>query len=297
MKKIGVVGVGNMGFYFASNFLKANYQVIVNDVNEEALKKIEAQGAVLAKSPKELAEKTEIVVLSLPNPQIVEQVVAGPEGLLSGLKPSSVIIDMSTIDPGTSVRLSKLASEKGIYMLDAPVSGGVKGAANGTLTIMVGGDERVLEKYKDDLNVLGKNIIHMGPAGSGQMTKLCNNMATAVNAIALAEVLLAGCKAGLDLEKLRMVLGNSTGSSFVLTNYAPLNLFKGDLSPMFALNLMYKDVSLFLKWADELNMPAPISNLGREIYRMAKNRDLGNKDFMAVFSYYEEISNSTLPIK
>jgi len=221
-------------------------------------------------------------------------VVTGEEGILRTARPGATIVDMSTGDPATARRIEAACRAAGINFLDAPVSRGVIGAEKGTLLIMVGGDEEVLEAARPVLSVLGSEIIHVGGPGSGQVVKLCNNMLAAIHMQALGEVLVAGVKAGVDLEVLSSVLTAGTGGSWVLSNHLPGTIFAGDDSTRFALELMHKDVWLFLRAAEELGLATPLAAVAAQTLRMAKSEGFGPRDYSAIIRYFEHLAHTSL---
>lgn len=296
-KTIGFIGCGNMGKGMVKNLLKAGNKVKVFDVNEEAAKALAADGAVPTKSVKECAQGAEVVMLSLPSPEAVEKSITGPEGVLEVLQPGSYIIDLSTIDPDTTKRIHSIAAAKGIRTLDAPVSGGPHGAASASLSVMVGGDKEDFEAVRDILSVIGdpKKIVYCGPIGSGQVVKLCNNTAAAIQTIALAETLLMGVKAGVDLKVLVESFKASSANCYTLEDRFPKTVFRDNYEPpVFALYLMHKDVSLYMATAMSLKVPSPIAALANEYYTVAMNHGKEKMDYTVVCKQLEEIANSRI---
>src|SRR3972149_7046833 len=196
--KVGFIGVGSMGNPMAQNLLKAGHALTVHDLRCEAAQNLEAMGAAWAQSAREAAAWAEVVITSLPMPKDVEDTVLGSSGVLAGMRPGGAVIDMSTNAPAVVQRLAQVAKGRGIDFLDAPVSGGVRGARNATLAIMVGGDKDVYERVAPLLRALGSNVFHVGPAGTGNVAKLINNMMAFVNMVAAIEGLVLGAKAGID---------------------------------------------------------------------------------------------------
>ena len=219
--RVAVIGVGNMGGRMSRRLLAAGYPLTISDASLELVAALVAEGALAAASAAEAAREADLVILSLPTPAIVEAVVTGEQGILRTARPGTTVVDMSTGDPGTARRVEAACRAAGVNFLDAPVSRGVMGAEKGTLLIMVGGDEEVLEATRPVLSVLGSEIIHVGGPGSGQVVKLCNNMLSAINMQALGEVLVTGVKAGVELEVLARVLTAGTGGSWGLSNHLP----------------------------------------------------------------------------
>jgi 3-hydroxyisobutyrate dehydrogenase len=290
---LAFIGIGNMGGRMLCRLLVAGYSVKVYDVQAKAVEEAVARGAQRAASPAEAASDADVVLTCLGGPTIVEQVIAGPGGVLEGARKGSLIADMSTIDPGTAIRLAKTTGERGIRYVDAPVSGGAVGAEEGTLTFMMGGDSADVEELRPVLEHLGRNFVHVGRTGSGQMTKLCNNMLLGVYIASACEVLLTGVKAGLDLQTLRGVIMTSSGASF------PLNLLvdavlQGFGEPKFSLDMMSKDVSLFMQAAADARMPTPVCSLIQQVFRSAQSQGLGSSDVFTVATFYEQLTGAKL---
>ena len=292
--RVAFIGVGNMGGRMTRRLLGAGHAVAVHDPSVALVEALVAEGASAAATPAEAARGAELVLLSLPTPAIVESVVTGPEGVLAGAAPGTTIVDMSTADPGTAQRVEAACRAVGVNFLDAPVSRGVVGAEKGTLLIMVGGDPEVLEAARPVLSVLGSDIVHVGGPGSGQVAKLCNNMLAAINMQALGEVLVTGVKAGVDLEVLAEVLTGGTGGSWVLSNHLPATIFSGDTATRFALDLMHKDVWLFLRTAEEEGLSTPLAAVAAQSLRMAKSEGYGPRDYSAIINYFEHLGHTRL---
>jgi 3-hydroxyisobutyrate dehydrogenase len=274
--------------------LAAGHSLTVYDTDRGLVEGLVAEGATGAGSPAEAARDAELVILSLPTPAIVEAVVSGEDGVLRTARPGTTVIDMSTADPSTARRVEAACRATGVNFLDAPVSRGVVGAEKGTLVIMVGGDAEVLESARPVLSVLGSDIIHVGGPGSGQVAKLCNNMLSAINMQALGEVLVTGVKAGVDIEVLVEVLSAGTGASWGLTNHLPATILAGDEGTRFALELMHKDVWLFMRTAEEQGLSTPLAATAAQTLRMAKSEGYGPRDYSAIISYFEKLGNTQL---
>jgi len=292
--RVAMIGVGNMGGRMSRRLLAAGYPLTVSDPSPELVDGLVAEGAQAAVSAAEAARDTDLVILSLPTPAIVETVVTGEQGILRTARPGTTVVDMSTGDPGTARRVEAACRAAGVSFLDAPVSRGVVGAEKGTLLIMVGGDEEVLDAARPVLSVLGSDIIHVGGPGSGQVVKLCNNMLAAINMQALGEVLVTGVKAGVDLEVLASVLTAGTGGSWVLSNHLPSTIFAGDDGTRFALELMHKDVWLFMRAAEEQGLATPLAAVAAQTLRMAKSEGFGPRDYSAIIRYFEHLAHTLL---
>lgn len=286
--KIGVIGTGRMGNLFSQNLLKAGFKIVVMDVNKAAYQNLIGLGAEAAESPAEVGERTDLIITSLPRNEIVQEVITGTKGILEGAKPGTIIIDMSTTFPLTTRWIGKEASKKGVHFLDAPVSGGPKGAREGTLAIMVGGERKVFEKVESVLEKIGNNVFYVGELGAGQSLKLVNNLIYNLNRLAMVEGLALGAKAGIDPKTMVEVVGFSTGNSFAL-QYLAQDILRGSFeSRESSLNLACKTLKLISEFADELNVPLLLTNLARQIYNMAKARGLGEESPSSVIKLYEE---------
>ena len=292
--RLALIGAGNMGGRMGRRLLAAGYSLSVSEPNLELVAPLVEAGAVAAASAGEAAQEAEVVILSLPTPAIVESVVSGEGGILATARPGTTVIDMSTGDPGTARRVEAACRAAGANFLDAPVSRGVVGAEKGTLLIMVGGDAEVLESVRPVLAVLGSEIIHVGGPGSGQVVKLCNNMLSAINMQALGEVLVTGVKAGVELDVLAEVLTAGTGGSWGLSNHLPATIFAGDESTRFALDLMHKDVWLFLRAAEEQGLSTPLAAVAGQTLRIAKSEGYGPADYSAIIHYFEHLAHLSL---
>ena len=292
--RIAFIGVGNMGGRMTRRLLAAGHPVTVCDPSRELVDGLVGEGARAAASAAEAASDAEIVILSLPTPAIVEAVVAGPDGIIGTARPGTVVIDMSTGDPGTAWRVEAACRAAGLNFLDAPVSRGVVGAEKGTLLIMVGGDAEVLEAVRPVLSHLGSDIVHVGGPGSGQVVKLCNNMLAAIHMQALGEVLVTGVKAGVEVDVLAKVLTGGTGGSWILSNHLPATILAGDDGTRFALDLMHKDVWLFLRAAEEQGVATPLAAIAAQTLRVAKSEGYGPRDYSAIIQYFEHLAHIQL---
>jgi len=294
MLKVGFIGLGAMGRPMATNILKAGYSLTVYDVGAALVAEMKNKGAKTATGPNEVAACSDIVLFSLPNGAIVEEVVSGKDGLLSGSHHGQIFIDLSSVTPTHTKKMAELAAAKGVDYLDAPVSGGVSGAASGTLTIMVGGKKEVIARCQEILQVIGKKISHVGSVGSGDAVKLVNNLLLGVNMVAVAEAMTLGVKAGLDPEVLFEIINSSSGRSYALEAKLPNFILKGNFEPGFTVNLQYKDLEMAVQTAKELGTPLIMANFAQQIYEMAKAKGLGQKDISAVIMLNEELAGVTV---
>ncbi len=287
--KIGFIGVGNMGKPMARNLLKAGYSVSVYDLMEANVNELAAEGAIPCKTNLELAASVDVIFASLPNAAIVASVMAGPSGVISACKPGATIIDMSSVSPSSTRKMAKLATDKGVNYVDAPVSGGTAGAAAGTLTIMVGADDAVFEKIKPILEVIGKNIYHVGGTGLGDAIKIVNNLLLGCNMVSLAEALVLGAKCGLKPETMRDIISVSSGNSYALGAKLDKFIMAGDFSGGFMTDLQYKDLGLALESAKEVAMPLPMTAVATEVFEMARAAGLGREDMSSVIKVWEQL--------
>ena len=285
--KVGFIGVGNMGGPMCRNIIKnTNHEVIVFDLNADAMKACTDLGASSAASVADVAARCDVVITSLPLPKIVEDVTLGAGGIAENAKAGTVFIDLSTNAPATAKRVAAGMAAKGIEMLEAPVSGGTARAKDGTIVIMVGGDAKVFESNLPLLKSFSGEVIHLGEIGFGSVAKLINNMLAFCNAAAAAEALMMGKRSGIDLKKLDAVIRNASGMS---SGYAGMatKAFAGDFAPSFALDLAHKDMRLAMELADELGVPGLIAPQVLNLQRMARGMGLGPSDSASVIKVYE----------
>jgi 3-hydroxyisobutyrate dehydrogenase-like beta-hydroxyacid dehydrogenase len=288
--RVGFVGLGTMGARMVANLLKEGHRVTVHDARREVGRPLEAQGARWADSPAESAVGAEITLTSLPGPREVEAVALGERGILQGAEPGSIYADLSTSSPTLIRRIHAAFAEKGVHVLDAPVSGGPYGAEHGILQVMVGGDEAVFERVKPALLAIGDKVGYMGEIGSGEVAKLVHNMVSFISSAAIAEGMTLGVKAGVKPEKLReALLGGAFGQQYALKIRLPEVIFKGDFdTPRFALALLRKDVGLATELARELNVPMALATVGEQLLVEGLARGWGARDSAATFMIQEE---------
>jgi 2-hydroxy-3-oxopropionate reductase len=288
-KKVGFIGLGMMGAPMSKNLLKAGFELTVWNRTTEKMKDIVELGAVAASSPKEVAQKSEVIVTMLAGPSDVEQVVLGKDGVVQGLKPGSVVIDMSTISPEVSRRVAEEVARAGSMMLDAPVGGSVGVAANAALAIQVGGDRQVYESQRDVLSAMGKNIFYIGENGMGCYMKLLGNAIIGANMAVLGEALCLGSKAGIPVKTMVEVL-KTTGAASRVLETRDSNILNGQYKAQFLLKLIVKDLGLVLDTAATDSVPMPISGVVRQIYIQAMADGRGDEDYSAVVATAEKLS-------
>jgi 3-hydroxyisobutyrate dehydrogenase-like beta-hydroxyacid dehydrogenase len=286
--KVGFIGVGNMGGPMCRNIIRnTNHQVTVFDLNADAITACTALGATAGSSTEQVAATSDVIFTSLPMPRHVEEVALGEHGIAANARPSSVFIDLSTNSPATAKRVHAGVAAKSIAMLEAPVSGGVPRATDGTIVIMVGGDQTVFEAQLPLLKSFSKEVIHVGEIGMGSVAKLCNNMLAFSNAAASAEALMLGALAGIDVHKLYDVICNASGNSDAFRGLGK-KAFARDFKPGFALDLAHKDLRLALEMQDELGMPGMIAPQVMSLMRLARAKGWGPDDSSSVLRVYEE---------
>ena len=259
--KVGFIGLGNMGNPMATNLVNAGHELVVHDLRREAATNLLEMGATWADTPKEAVPGRDVVFTSLPVPRDVEAVVLGENGILEGASSETVYMDLSTNSPTAIRRIHDMCAEKGVTVLDAPVSGGTYGAAAATLAVMVGGDKSVYDRMKPTLDAIGSHVVYCGPIGNGMVCKICNNLLSMGIGVLMTEALTMGVKAGVDLATLADVIANSTGGNKRLTDKFPRFLFKGNFEPGFATALAAKDVRLATDLGREYGIPMELSNL------------------------------------
>ncbi len=282
-KKLGLIGLGKMGKPMAENLLRANFPLIVCNRSPKAVEELVKQGAESASSPKEVAMKCEIIILSLPSNEAVTQVILGDEGVVNGFSPGGIVADTSTIDPQLARQISSELQHRGIRFLDAPVSGGPEGAQNATLTFMIGGTRRDLDACKDILEVLGRNIFYMGESGAGQATKLVNQILVATHTVAAADAVRFATAMNLDTKTLEEVIKVSAGDSFVFRRAAPKMIGK-DFGSGWQTSLMHKDLGIIMKTAETKHIPLALTPQTFEIFTEAMSLGLGKVDSAAIIN-------------
>lgn len=288
--KLGFIGLGIMGKPMAKNLLKAGHSLVVFDINQEAVAEVAAAGAVAVSSPREVASQVPIVITMLPNSPQVKEVVLGTNGVLEGAQPGTIIIDMSSIAPLAAKEVAKAAAEKGVEMLDAPVSGGEPKAIDGSLSIMVGGKQDVFDKCKEILLSMGKSATLCGDIGAGNTTKLANQVIVALNIAAMSEALVLGAKAGVDPEAIFQAIRGGLAGSTVLEAKAPMVL-DGNFKPGFKIDLHIKDLSNALETAKEIGVPLMLTSQVMEILQALKVDGKGQSDHSAIVQFYEKLAH------
>lgn len=291
--RIGFIGLGIMGRPMCANLLKAGYQLTVWNRSRPGIDEVTALGAAAGESPADVATKSDIIITIVTDSPDVEKVVLGERGVIEGVRTGSVVIDMTTMSPSVTRTIAARLEEKGVEMLDAPVSGGDVGARAGTLSIMVGGKPEVFERCLPVLEAMGKNIVHIGPAGAGQTTKLCNQIAVAVNMLAGCEAIMLAARSGVDPNKVLQAISAGAAGSWMLSNLAP-RIVNGDYAPGFMVKLAQKDLRLVLEQAAELNLPLPGAALMNQIWRGVEAEGGGELGTQAAIKTLEKMASFSI---
>jgi len=289
MSKIGFIGLGIMGKPMSKNLLKAGYQLIVYDIVKEAVEEVVVAGAEAASSPREVAERCDKFINMLPNSPHVKEVVLGHDGIIEGARPNSILVDMSSIDPIVTREIAARLKEKGIRMLDAPVSGGEPKAIDGTLSIMVGGRQEDFDECYSILKAMGSSVVLTGDIGAGNVTKLANQIIVALNIAAMSEALVLATKAGVDPELVYQAIRGGLAGSAVLDAKAPLVLER-NFRPGFRIDLHIKDLANALAAGHEVGVPLPLASVIMEILQALKVDGLSNADHGAIIRFYEKLA-------
>lgn len=294
MANIAFIGLGNMGAPMAINLLKAGHSLRAFDLSGEALRNVVAQGATGCQTAVDTVQDVELLITMLPAGKHVEAVLLTEDGLLDRLPPGTLVIDASTIDAQISRSLAAAAGERRLAFIDAPVSGGTAGAAAGTLTFMVGGSEGDFARALPYLQCMGKNILHAGPSGAGQVTKVCNNMLLGVLMTGTAEALSLGVANGLDPKVLSGIMAQSSGRNWALELYNPYPGVQAGVPASrgyqggFIVDLMTKDLELAAKAALATRSTTPIGNLTLNLYRLQQGQGKGQLDFSSIIQLFQK---------
>lgn len=282
---IGFIGLGVMGKSMAHNLLRAGYSLVVYTRTKEKAASLLEEGAVWAETVASLAKQVDVVITMVGYPSDVEAVYFGETGLIENVRPNAYLIDMTTSTPSLAEKIYEAAKKRGVFALDAPVSGGDVGAKEGTLTIMVGGDEEAFQACRTIFAVLGKNIIYQGKAGAGQHTKMCNQIAIATNMIGVCEALAYAQKAGLDPLKVLESISQGAAGSWSLSNLAP-RMLAGNFAPGFYVKHFIKDMKIALAEAERMNLQLPGLALAKEMYEQLAEMGEENSGTQALYKHY-----------
>jgi 2-hydroxy-3-oxopropionate reductase len=289
--KVGFIGLGIMGRPMCKNLIQAGFPLTVWNRSRPGIETVVGYGAKAADSPRAVAEQSDVIITMVTDSPDVREVVLGDESVIHGVKRDSVVIDMSTISPSITREIAAVLKSKGVHMLDAPVSGGEKGAIEGTLSIMVGGEASVFARCRPIFEAMGKVIVHVGPIGSGQIVKQCNQVAAVIHLQAMCEALVLAVGAGVDPARMLEAITAGAAGSWMLSNLAP-RILRGDLNPGFYVKLQQKDLRLVMETAEELKLPLPATALVQQFFRSVQadgGDDLGTQ---ALIKTMEKLANT-----
>jgi 2-hydroxy-3-oxopropionate reductase len=289
MLRVGYIGLGLMGKSIARNILKAGFPLIVHNRSQAAVDELVAEGAISAKSPKEVAEQVDIIFTNLPDSPDVEKVALGENGIIHGAHAGLIFIDNSTIKPASARMIAQKLKEKNIFALDAPVSGGDIGAKNGTLTIMVGGQASAVEKSMPVFQAMGKTVTHVGESGAGQVAKAANQIMVAAQMVAMAELLVFSKKAGVDPKKVVDAIKAGAAQCWAL-DIKPPRLFEGNRSPGFKAYMQLKDMNIVLETAKAYNIPISATEENTKFFQMMIDEGMRELDNSAVVGVVEKLA-------
>jgi 2-hydroxy-3-oxopropionate reductase len=293
MLKIGYIGLGLMGKSMARNILKAGFPVVVHNRSRAAVAELVSEGAIEAFSPKEVANQVDIVFTNLPDSPDVEQVLLGKDGVIEGAHSGLIAIDNSTIKPASARMIYQKLAQLGVSALDAPVSGGDIGAKNGTLTIMVGGDDAALQIALPVFNAIGKSVTLVGGAGAGQVAKAANQIMVAAQMVAMAELLIFSKKSGVDAQKVVDAIKGGAAQCWSL-DVKPPRLFAGNRTPGFKAYMQAKDLNIVLETAREYGIPLPATAENAQLFNAMLQMGMADLDNSAVIGVLEQLAGTTL---
>jgi 3-hydroxyisobutyrate dehydrogenase len=288
-QKIGFIGLGIMGRGMVANLLKAGFEVTVWNRTASRMEPLVEAGAAAGKSPADVAAKSEIIITCVSDTPDVEAVILGQDGVIEGATAGNLVIDMSTISPQTTREIGERLTEKGVHMLDAPISGGSEGAAKGTLSIMIGGGEAQVERAMPVFQAMGKTITHVGGSGAGQTVKLVNQILVVINMMAVSEALLFAQAGGLDLQKTLEAVTQGAAGSWMLSNRGP-QVIARDWRPGFTIDLQQKDLRLVLEAADQMGVPVLGTSAVFNHYRTLQAQGLGAEGNHALAKALEHLA-------
>jgi 2-hydroxy-3-oxopropionate reductase len=289
--RVGFIGLGIMGKPMAKNLIRAGFSLVVHNRSRGSVEELASLGATPASSPREVASLVDTIITMLPNSPDVELVALGPSGIKEGAKRGQLFIDMSTINPIVSQKIAKELSAVGVASVDAPVSGGEKGAIDAALSIMAGGEPQDFERALPLFQAMGKTITHMGPLGSGGFTKLANQIIVAINLTAIGEALVFGAKAGVDPQKMIRALSGGLANSKCLEQKSE-KILTGDFAPGFKIDLHSKDLSLIQEAARSIGAPIPTAALVEQFFSALRVRGRGGLDHSGVITLFEDLAGT-----
>lgn len=295
MGKIGFIGLGRMGRPMASNLQRKGFELVVHDVNAEAVDALVALGAERGADAADVAARSDVIITMLPNSAIVAAIIGGPGGILAGARPGSLVMDMSTVDPNTTDSVAALCTERQVGFVDAPVGRLASHADAGLSLFMVGGDTADFERVKPMLEAMGSTIYHCGPRGAGTRTKIVNNFLAVASCQMNAEALTLAQRFGLDLDSTLDVLYGTTATNGQLKIAWPTKSLVGDVAPGFTIDLAHKDLTLVMESANAAKVPMPMAAAAREAFSSARARGFGGKDFSAALDAHCDVTGIEAP--
>ncbi|MHC4172267.1 MAG: NAD(P)-dependent oxidoreductase [Planctomycetota bacterium] len=287
-EKIGFVGIGIMGKPMALNLLKAGYELTVHNRTRVKAEKLLSEGAVWAANPADVANRSDVVIICVTDTPDVRVVLLGQSGVIAAARPGLICVDMSTISPAATKEMGQILKTKGVTLIDAPISGGEIGAIEGKLSIMMGGPKEAVEKVRPVMEVMGRTVTYCGPLGSGQITKLANQVMVIHTIMSLAEGLAFAEKAGLDLETTLKVTSAGAAASHSLKALGP-KVIAGDLKPAFMVDLQQKDLRLILEYAEQLKQPLPGVALARQLLAVLQAQGRGRDGTQALVDVIRQL--------
>lgn len=299
--RVGFIGTGTMGQPMVGNLVKKGHLVVAYDIAPAALDAAARLGAARATSAADAAKQADMIVTMLPSSSHVESAYLGAGGILEGVAPGRLCVDMSTIEPTVSRRVAEVVKQRGARFVDAPVSGGVPRAEDGTLAIMVGGDARDVEEARPILTAMGSSVTHVGPVGAGEVAKLCNNLIAGVAAVAVSEAFRIAEGFGVDPKVLTEVISKSSGHTWLMEHMHPVpglvarSASSRDYAPGFMTDLMAKDLGLAVNAARALRVPVFVAPAAQQVLRLASSHGLGRKDFTSVYQFLKP-SDGAAPV-
>jgi putative dehydrogenase len=292
-KRVGVIGLGNIGFGMASNLLKAGFQVVACDLRHEVVKALEKKGAAIAANAGAVGKECSVVFSVVLNYPQNLAILEGPDGLLRNMTAGGTIFVCSTISPAQARELAAKAAKYDLRLLDSPVSGGREGAEAGTLALMVGGSRDVLEEHRGVLEAVSGNIYHLGDVGMGETAKAINQVLVAVHDVATAEALLLAGRSGIDLKQMFSIINNSAGGSYMF-KWRAMRMIDRDFTSHGALKILLKDTNIVFDLAESLGLPMPLTSIARQMFQAGVNQGLGDEDDAAVVKVLEQMAGFSL---
>ena len=287
---IGFIGLGIMGKPMAKNLIKAGYTLVVSDLNKGSVNELLQLGSTTANNPAEIVEKADVIITMLPNSPQVKEVALGPNGLITTATPGKVLIDMSSIAPLASREIAEALAEKGMEMLDAPVSGGEPKAIDGTIAVMVGGNKEVFDTHYKVMKSMAGSVVYVGEIGAGNIAKLCNQIVVALNISAISEALVLAKKAGVSPDLVYQAIRGGLAGSTVMDAKAPMMMDR-NFDPGFRIDLHIKDLANVLETSRSVGAPLPLTAQAMEIMQAIKQDGAGVEDHASIVKFYEKLAN------